>query len=470
MTSSIPESNSATADPVDSAQRDDRTLDSNRHYGSHHLLIPKSIVQWVAENRWLGMVAMFIAGTLICWLRVTPEARNTLYAEDGRVFLQDWLLHPSPFLPIKPYAGYVHLIPRITQWVVSLTPISHWPALTAAAACAVIGGVSAIAFYCTKGVLTTWPSRLAVGLFPALIPIAGTEALGTVCNLHWWTLYAIFWIVLHRARTNATAVLLAICALTLALTEIQVAFLVPLVIYVMARERTPHTYWVGGATVLGCGLQVGAYLTSSRPLPPTPGTPTISGAIRGYLSNAVLGSLTDNTSILQQAAASLGYLSFWIVALALIVPMIWASIYSHSYHKRILIAYPLAMSVVLWFFAYYVNRSPFVFQDAADLVQLRWGVGAALFLLAAWSLALDSLVDKGLLHQGLAASLVVLLIIAQGMSFTTTNTERSRAPNWAATVSAQAQTCTSATLTVQLPIAPSGWYLAVPCSRLLTGS
>ena len=65
-------------------------------------------------------------------------ARNTLWAEDGRNFIQDAVNHgPLASLAI-PYAGYLHTIPRLIAAVtVSFVPVPQWADAMTAGSCLV---------------------------------------------------------------------------------------------------------------------------------------------------------------------------------------------------------------------------------------------------------------------------------------------------------------------------------------------
>jgi len=299
-----------------------------------------------------------------------------------------------------------------------------------------------------------------------MIPIASTEALGNVCNVHWWALYATFWLAIHRAKSTAVAMLLALAALALSLTEIQVAFFVPLLVYVTATRRTLTTLLVGSGVAAGSFAQIIAYFATGRVVPTT-GQPTFLGAVRGYLTNVVMGSLTDSVPVLQQAARSLGYTSFGIVTAVFAIPIVLALVYSRSRQRRIEICYATAMSVLLWFFAHYENHSNYNYTDADSLRLLRWGVGAALCLLIAFTLAVDTIVQAKILHSSLAAAGLGLILATQCLSFTITNTARSTAPNWWAQVTAVHSECLNSDIHVTLPIAPNRWVINVPCTRLI---
>lgn len=50
--------------------------------------------------------------------RSEPAGRNSLYAEDGLLFVGDWANVSGAGLLIEPYQGYQHLLPRIVSGLV----------------------------------------------------------------------------------------------------------------------------------------------------------------------------------------------------------------------------------------------------------------------------------------------------------------------------------------------------------------
>ena len=55
--------------------------------------------------------AIALAGTVLAFFRVPPVSAGTIWAEDGRVFLQEYL-EQGPGL-LAPYDGYLHFLPRL---------------------------------------------------------------------------------------------------------------------------------------------------------------------------------------------------------------------------------------------------------------------------------------------------------------------------------------------------------------------
>src|SRR5665647_648206 len=77
-----------------------------------------------ARRRWssdgLLAVTIVLAATLIAWLRLDPVTHQTMWAEDGSVFLTQ-ASHAGRFETVLlPYAGYLHVVPRLIAEVTTM--------------------------------------------------------------------------------------------------------------------------------------------------------------------------------------------------------------------------------------------------------------------------------------------------------------------------------------------------------------
>ena len=123
-----------------------------------------------ATREWPVVAALTLVGAVLTWFRVPPGGHQTLYAEDGREFIQDWMTDSAPWF--KAYAGYQHFIPRAASWVVtSFTPIGWWAVAITIAACLLTGLVCGLVYLFSRDVLDVpvcrfgWRSSLH--LFPS---------------------------------------------------------------------------------------------------------------------------------------------------------------------------------------------------------------------------------------------------------------------------------------------------------------
>jgi len=134
--------------------------------------------------RWPATVVGVVAAAL-AWFRVSAGQTDNLHAEDGVLFLHDWAVDGHLSLLWQPYAGYLHVIPKIVSWFVSATvPVAWWGYAMTAVACGLVGIVAAQVFFYSADVVDYYPERIALGLTTVLIPIAGIEpwAIWPICT------------------------------------------------------------------------------------------------------------------------------------------------------------------------------------------------------------------------------------------------------------------------------------------------
>ena len=192
---------------------------------------------WTVST-WPAALIVGVCSTAIAWMRMPAGVAGQLYAEDGRTFFGDWFTHGGWSLLIEPYAGYQHLVPRVTSWtIMSVFPAQWWATATNLAACSIVGAVAGLVFFFSRDVTSFWPSRVALGLLTAVAPIVGFEALGNLANLHWFLLYLSIWVLLAIPRSVIGAWGMGAVALLCTATEPQCAMFLPLAVWAVVRSR-----------------------------------------------------------------------------------------------------------------------------------------------------------------------------------------------------------------------------------------
>jgi hypothetical protein len=199
----------------------------------------------VVRHPVVGVVLIAVVAALAAWQRIPAIARDTLWAEDGRIFVQGAMDRGPIASLFIPYAGYVHTVPRlIASAVVSFVPVTGWALGMTAGACLVAGILAATVFVATRGIIRWMPARLVLAALTVLAPLAPREVLGDATNLHSLFLWTLFWIVLAAPRTRTSTIGLAVVGLLGALTEVQSLLLLPLLLVVVVlRDRRSGRGW-----------------------------------------------------------------------------------------------------------------------------------------------------------------------------------------------------------------------------------
>jgi hypothetical protein len=418
-------------------------------------------------------------GTLIEWSRLPTVARNTLWAEDVRNFLANAVsIGPAQAL-LRPYAGYLHLVPRLIAGVtVELFPVSLWANSEALISCLVAAGVSALVFVCSRDLLTWLPARVLLAVITLLVPLAPLEVLGNTANLHWYFLWLAPWLLLYRPRTRPGAWLLGIVALLAAMTEIQLVLFVPLL---FASWRDHRRWPVAIPYLLGCVIQIGITLFNPRGHSSAAliGLPSL---LYGYLINAALTVWNSSPSAIHDILLHSGP---W-VAIAAIIPFLAAAaivVRLGSRRQRQVALLLLVSSLVLWCVAVELDPGArYNYAAGANWQHIwlsRYGVVPSMMLLALVPLALTVLrrryefgVAAGArwkLIRSIPVAIGLGTILVVATSWMPTTTVRSVGPQWQPEVAAAQEACETAPpqTVMQLSGAPSpNWALELTCRQL----
>jgi hypothetical protein len=415
---------------------------------------------------------------LAAWLRLPPTARDTLWAEDGRNFLQG-AIDNGPFGSLFiPYAGYLHTIPRLlASAVVSLVPVSGWALAMTAGTCLITGALAAAILVATRDTVRWRPARILVALLVVLAPLAPREVLGNAANIHSLVMYALLWVAMARPRGRRSSIGLAIVALLGALTEVQSVLLLPLLL-VGGRDRRRTPIRVG----LLSGVVVQLAITLLFPRSSSHGTPDSPASLAyGYLINVVMPLGVPERAIGTTLAAvgpAIG------IAILLVILLAFAFVTVHgSRIERIVVAALLIGSVGIYASSIIVNPNGFTqyagltHQQLLSVWLVRYGVVPSIMLAAivpvAWGVAVASrgsaigpsragrLVTVGL------AMLMALLALSLALQFTPAETRRSNGPAWQPQLAAAREACESLPGTSRITLDETiSWHVSVPCAML----
>ena len=421
------------------------------------------------------IVSIGIAAAVTAWLRLPPIARDTLWAEDGRNFLQGALnLGPLNSL-VVPYGGYLHTLPRIVaSLTVSLVPVQYYALAMTAGACILAGILASIVFVCSVDVVSWLPGRFSVAMLTVLAPLAPREVLGNEANLHSLVLWTLFWVLLYRPRTRWGRVGLGVFALLGSLTEIQAVLLIPLLVW---RSRDRARWWPRAAFVLGVAVQLLVSVFWPRG---STGNPPLGAAsiVYGFFINSVVPVWIPQLAIgpaVVWGGMALCTLLFLPFVIAFVVSLTFG-----SSTQRVAAIGLFVGAIVVYFFS--VIENPHTFYDYAHLsppalAQLwlvRYGVVPSMMLCALAVVAMAIVVSRTQRDRSAtsirmltAYAALALLVVALLVQFVPQDTRRSSGPAWQPQIVTLRGVCSSlpASSTVQID-ETIGWHVTVPCALL----
>jgi hypothetical protein len=397
-------------------------------------------------------------------------ALDTIYAEDGSVFLGSSYTQSTLDSIATPYAGYLHLVPRVLSELVSALPVS-WAAAGLAIAAALTTGLLAVLVYaCTRDYLAPWGRVLAAAVV-VLVPVGQDELPNSIANLHWPMLYALFWVLLSKRLSTWLAVTVV---LLISLSDLLVLVFAPLALWLWWRRRSTHSLAVGIALGAGLAVQVAAVLfgPSGRQLHPEPVRWAPWYVVRA-VPESVLGQRWFGPSVNAQ----------WLV-LAALAWLVLAGTLLYAYRARVTGWRPAALAGVHSVAVYALpvalsgQATP---RYAAASGMLLVAAAAALFLAPAPAHA-DGAVSRasaGVLDgdrvafamparvsamRGVStagAALLAFCAVAWAVNLRVPN-ERGNGPLWSDEL---AKSCPASAAAADVPITPPGWKVHVPCRR-----
>jgi hypothetical protein len=411
----------------------------------------------------------------VAWLRLPATARDTLWAEDGRDFLQGAI--DAGFTDaFAPYGGYLHVIPRIIAGFAAALPVEWMAIAMTAGSCLVAGGCAAVVWLCARRILLPAPALLIAAL-TVLAPLAAREVLGNTANLHTLMMWTLLWLLLVTPRSPAPAVPSAILAALAALTEIQAVLLIPVALW---NVRHPMRRIVAAGLIAGVSAQVITALLSPRRQTAFGHVEPLS-YVKGLIVNAVLPFLLPQ----QEIGPALAGRSLLVVLGAAVVlgVLLGVLLRSASRPHRILVTLLLAGAVAVYCGSVYANPEDYYDYAGHTARQLRsvwlarYGVLPSMLVAAAVVVAADGTMRALRDRSGAGRTRVLLARLAMAalaaslvLHVVPWDTRRSQGPTWSPQVEDARRRCDQAPPRGDVVLKQTlGWEVRVPCDRLRAG-
>ncbi|KQS06489.1 hypothetical protein DEJ13_11450 [Curtobacterium sp. MCLR17_007] len=434
----------------------------------------------------VAALVVLVVATAGAWYRLGPVTRATVWAEDGGPFFRDRLADGPVDSLLRPYAGYLHLLPRLVVDLGFARPIEEYAVTVAGACCVVVGVVSAAVFVLARDLVPAWPLRVVLAAVPVVVPVVPFEISGNAANLHWFMLVLVPWLFAARVRTWWGSALVAVLALGAVLTEPQTLLFAPLLVVAWwrpgLRDRL-RALPVTVATVLAGAAQVTTALTTERAS--RPGDPSIRDVVHGYLLQPLAGAWTRRVGSVAAAVEHHGAVVVVLPAVLVAVLLVVAVVVG-PWRARVQVLALGIGSVVVWTAALVLNASAngqwgeqavTAFTAAPPT---RYAAASAVLLTEGVVLAASVLIDRrsrsvdaGSTWLAIGGASVGWLAIAVVVAAAVTNvapgdTQRSGGPAWRPQVASQTDACRAdPSGVVHAKTAP--WGTTLPCTLVLGG-
>ncbi|MBT1676056.1 hypothetical protein [Curtobacterium aurantiacum] len=443
----------------------------------------------------LVAVVVGLLTTALAWYRLGPVPRNTVWAEDGGVFLRERIATGPLDTLLHPYAGYVHLLPRLIVDLGYALPPERYAQVVALASCTVVGGVCALVFVLSRDVVRPWPLRLVLAAVPVVLPLAPYEISGNAANLHWYLLVLVPWVFAFRTRSWWAAAALAAVAGAAVLTEPLTVLFTPLLLLAWmpggrGRGRA-HVRLAGAAgpwsalpvtLVVLVGLAVQGVTTLTHPREVAPGSPAVRDVLAGYLLGPVGGAWDPRVGAVLTAVLEHGWAVVLVPAVVLLLVLVAAVVVGPPRTRWMVVALSVGSGAV-WWAALLANDDAGVRWSApvaamAALPPQRYAAAAGLLLVSAAVVAAAALVDAprwshgtgrtggaGRLVGAVTGWCVVTAVVASAvLHVAPAETRRSEGPVWAGQLPTAVEACDADPSLEVARVRSNPWSSPVACS------
>lgn len=410
----------------------------------------------------LRYLAGIIAATLIVLLRQPGvPALDTIWAEDGSVFLADAVNRSFLDVVLTPYAGYAHLVPRLLAELASHLPLGLAAWVLSGGSALVLASLAAFV-YRVSACIEHWPLRLALASSLVLLPAAIVEALANAANLHWFLIFAAFWALLWVPRGTTGRFVAALVVTLAALSDPLTLLLAPVAIarFVALRGWRDHTVTIAWAVALAVQLTV-VIESDSR---------TVAGAdvveLAALYGARVVGINLVGLQFGERLWPTIGGVLPWL-GLGLVIAFTVYVLTRPNSRTMLPGALAITTSVLLFAVGHWV-------QGAEDVAVGVWGLPAArylivptLALLCALMLVLDDRDPRVGKRRWSAvrSGVLVWYVAVVAMSLSVSN-GREGGPSWQDALAEARAACPTADGTAILQITPQTWVIRINCRAI----
>jgi len=411
----------------------------------------------------LGWAA--VAAVVLLLRQTGVPATDTIWAEDGQVFLGQALDRGPLEVLFRPAEGYLSLAPRVVGGLVSLAPLELSAALLAVGAAVVLGLLSVYTLLASASILRTRWARAVLAALVVLLPALARESMNNVTNLQWSLILPAFVGLLSSPRRSSTSVAGSAVAFVAGAAVPATAACLPIAAARLGRNRGRGSgAAISWSFIAGAAVQ-SAVLLVAREGPR--GLETSLGDLPGLYSLRVGASFFMGEWLVPWGWRTLGWGLAWtglVIGFALLG---YGAVRFPERRGACILA--TATSVAAFSLPVFLRGTSLLLPPPElHLHGSRWVIGPSLLL------ALASLIVLEERHPGagrwpwigVRTAVLASILAAVAVGFRTENV-RSKGPRWSEGVDAARARCEGTVDTVvPVPISPRGWSVRLPCDRL----
>lgn len=395
---------------------------------------------------------------------------DSLWAEDGQIFLQGAASQGFWEAITSVYSNYLVVVPRLIAEAADLLPLRDAPAGVSILSAVMIALSGLVVWYASAAHIRNPFLRGSLAAVTVLAPVAGLESVDSASYVSWYMLVATFWVLLWRPRTTVGAAFAALFVLATALSNPGVWFFIPLAALRALAIRDRRDLIIVSSFAIGSAIQMPVLALSNEPTVDPVWTSDIwTVYVQRVVDGAAFGERLGGA-----AWAHLGW-PFLIALLACGVAGLVLGLKQSSSAARYFAVIALPTSLVMFVVAIYQRAvaTQMIWPDGTHFGNGgRYAIVPALLLISAALVLLDSSLRKRPRHgwpQWIGTGAVALLLLGVVTSFYVRDTAARGTPSWEDALNSAASTCTAEhPATVVVPTSPPGFGVTLPCDQVVT--
>ncbi len=413
-----------------------------------------------------------LLATVLQLLRIGPGiAVNSLWAEDGPIYLQGAMQH-GPWTDLwTTYAGYLVFVPRLIGLFATLFPLRDAAAAIAISSAAVAALSGLVVWVASAAHISNPWLRGTLVTLAVLAPTAALESVGTGAYVPWFMLLAVFWLLIWRPRSTSGAALGGGFILITSLSTPGMWFFAPLAALrgIAIRDRRDGILF--GSWALGSVIQVPAFiLQNEKQVSPLWSHDILTAYLQRVLDGAALGERAGG-----HAWELLGW-PLLIALLALAAAFLYLGLPRADAGARWLVAIAVPTSILMFVVSAYQRAvgPAMAWPEGAHFGAAgRYTIVPTLLLVSAALVLVEALARRSpALGRRLIALSVAVLIMGAAISFDVRDSAARGTPSWSNSLNAASRECRAGLLdgaSVSVRISPPPFALSVPCGELDPG-
>ena len=423
--------------------------------------------------------AAFVILVVVQLARMWPtKPLNTIWEEDGYIFLSDALRWGFFHALATPYSGYLNTVTRLVAAPTSVLPLSWYAPVMAVSGAAIVAGSALLVWQASAAHIAHPLLRGVLAAMVVLVPVTGVESLANVTFSIWFLTFACFWILLWRPATRAGVIVAALFLFVSALSNGEMLLLLPLAALRGLALRTRSDAVILGGYGLGTVIQVAASW-SSRSLVGEHGSlySTVVPHWHWSLIPAYLQRIVGAAFLGQRANVfmweRLGVLLEVLFALALLA-LVAIVVRSRDGRLRAFVAVAVVTSVAMFLVAGYQRQvgAQFLWPSGSFNEQGEHYLIVPVLLLVSVLLVLLDRARASSSGRWAIASYAgaALVVVVATLNFTIGPTSLRGVPSWSGALPGARESCLSHHLAAAaVPVAPAtvGATMVIPCTKVL---